>query len=223
MAPPVPSCTPPGPTGHVMAFGTAASPTALLSPGVWFWGAVGLGLQVSCPSGSCGQPSRGWGGQVMEAGDQGLPELCLPAGRRSSGQTQSKRYPPPDPGGRIQRLLDTAYPREPPRTHRLAGDAWCSEQTSWTSHLPAQKPRPLSPATLGRDPLPSLLPTRRAGCFWPASPFTPLLQESRPGPPLSPRGLLAMLNLAALLGRPLSSTHHPYSLQPTLQLFQART
>lgn len=42
---PGPSCTPPGPGGHVMALGTAASPMrSAKPPESWFWGAVGLGL-----------------------------------------------------------------------------------------------------------------------------------------------------------------------------------
>lgn len=61
----------------------SAEPRSLVLGGSWPWAAGQLSFWILWPT----KQRLGETGNEMKASDQGLPELCLPAGRRGSGQS----------------------------------------------------------------------------------------------------------------------------------------
>lgn len=196
---------PPGPGGHIMALGTAASPMRSAEPPEsWFGGAVGLGLSWM-PVATKHRLGGAGRGQAVEASDKGLPELCIPVGRRAQqdGGVQTRLTTEGVPhltSGEGSRGFQTLHHKSLLRHTILAGDAWCLGQgpgLTTVLHKSLLRPLPAEPAALARSHPssgnPVLAHLLAPGNCWPCS----ILQ---PG----------------LGGRSLGSTHHPHSLPATI-------
>ena len=188
-----------------MALGTAASPMRSAEPPEsWFGGAVGLGLSWM-PVATKHRLGGAGRGQAVEASDKGLPELCIPVGRRAQqdGGVQTRLTTEGVPhltSGEGSRGFQTLHHKSLLRHTILAGDAWCLGQgpgLTTVLHKSLLRPLPAEPAALARSHPssgnPVLAHLLAPGNCWPRS----ILQ---PG----------------LGGRSLGSTHHPHSLPATI-------
>lgn len=155
----------------------------------------------------------------MEASDKGLPELCIPVGRRAQqdGGVQTRLTTEGVPhltSGKGSRGFQTLHHKSP-QAHHPGRRCLVLGAGSWTHHHPAQKPPPAPP--------------HGACCY---GRLTPLLWEPCPGLPLSSQELLATFNLSTWLGweipgfhppPPLPSSHHYDCSRPGRDLHACST